>query len=254
MTLFRITILLVLCGGLIAAGVLPHRDHVMAAYFTSLEGRTAAQRSNALLAATAVDGAVIQPGHVFSFNRTVGPWTADRGYLRAPVSYEGELVKDWGGGVCQTSTTLYNAALVAGLDVLERHRHTWAPRYAPPGRDAAVAQYDIDLRFRNPNPWPVRIRTRVVGDSLGFELLGRESGAVASVAALTTGRVDPVEITLPSVHVTPGRRRIITRGKPGAKVAVYRVFLKGPHAGARELVSRDSYPAMNRVVALGCPR
>lgn len=254
MNLFRIAILLVLCGGLLAAGVLPYPDRVMAAYSTSLDGRTAAQRSNALLAARAVDGAVIQPGGVFSFNRTVGPWTADRGYLRAPVSYEGELVKDWGGGVCQTSTTLYNAALVAGLDVVERHPHTWAPRYAPPGRDAAVAQYDIDLRFRNSNPWPVRIRTRVVGDSLGFEVVGREAGSIASVATLSMGRADPVEITLPSVHVAPGRRLIITRGKPGARVTVYRVFLKGPKAGVRELVSRDSYPAMNRVVALGCAK
>jgi uncharacterized protein YabE (DUF348 family) len=91
-----------------------------------------------------------------------------------------------------------------------------------------------------------------VGDSLGFEILGRSAGPVASVAALTTGRVDPVEIDLPSIHVAPGHRRVITRGKSGAKVAVYRVFTIGPRQGTRELVSRDSYPAMNRVVAVGC--
>ena len=77
--------------------------------------------------------AIVLPGQVFSFNKTVGSWTADRGYVRAPVSYDGELIKSWGGGVCQTSTTIYNAALMAGLEILERHHHHWPARYAPLG-------------------------------------------------------------------------------------------------------------------------
>ncbi|HEY3415198.1 MAG TPA: VanW family protein [Armatimonadota bacterium] len=247
----RVIILFVLAVGLLAMLLQPRAEGVLGAYSTSLDGRTAGQRLNAMLAAKAIDGAVIEPGHVFSFNRTVGPWSMDRGYVRAPVSYEGELVKDWGGGVCQTSTTLYNAGLLAGLKIVERHRHTWAPRYAPPGLDAAVAQYDVDLRLQNPYRWPVRIRLRNVGDSLAFEVLGRDRGPIAGVTGVTTGRVDPMEIVQNSVHVPAGQRRVITRGKPGACVAVYRVFDKGPRAGIRELVSRDSYPAMNRVVALG---
>lgn len=247
----RYLILIALAAGLLAVVMQPRAEGILGAYSTSLDGRTTGQRTNALLAARAVDGAVIEPGHVFSFNRTVGLWSMDRGYVRAPVSYEGELVKDWGGGVCQTSTTLYNAALLAGLKIVERHRHTWAPRYTPPGRDAAVAQYDVDLRFGNPYPWPVRIRTRNVGDALSFEIVGRDRGPVADVTGVTTGRVDPMEIVQNSVHVPAGQRRVITRGKPGARVAVYRVFEKGPRSGVRELVSRDSYPAMNRVVVLG---
>src|SRR3989337_693852 len=119
----------------------------------------------------AVDGKVLQAGAEFSFNRTVGSWSADRGYVKAPVSYDGELIPSWGGGVCQVSSTLYNAALLAGLEILERHRHRFPARYVPPGQDAAVAQLDIDLRFRNPYRWPVRIEAEAEGDEVICRIL-----------------------------------------------------------------------------------
>jgi hypothetical protein len=97
-----------------------------------------------LRAAAALNGAVIAPGRELSFNHVVASWTPDRGFVLAPVSYDGQLVVDWGGGVCQTSTTLYNAALLAGMEITERHRHFWPPRYAPPGADAAV-HFEIEV-------------------------------------------------------------------------------------------------------------
>jgi vancomycin resistance protein YoaR len=119
-------------------------------FATSLEGRTPGQRHNATLAAKRIHGATLAPDTEWSFNQTIGQWVRSEGYVRAPVSYGGVLVPAWGGGVCQTSTTLYNAALLAGLEVLERHPHTIAPSYIAPGRDAAVAQGIADLKLRNP--------------------------------------------------------------------------------------------------------
>ena len=124
-----------------SAGVLAlrgGRQVVLGQYTTTLRGRTESQRYNAERAARALDGRVIKPGDALSYNEIVGPWTADAGYKRAPVSYDGELLSAWGGGVCQTSTTLYNAALLAGLEIVERHRHAWPPKYIAPGRDAAA--------------------------------------------------------------------------------------------------------------------
>jgi vancomycin resistance protein YoaR len=253
MRAFRIALALVLLGGLAAAFLLPPRDRVLGAFSTSLSARTRGQRENALRAARALDGVVIDPGREFSFNRAVGSWTADRGYVRAPVSYDGELVVDWGGGVCQTSSTLYNAALLAGLDIVERNRHAWVPGYVPPGRDAAVAQFDVDLRLRNPYPWPVRLRASATADSLGFEVLGREDGLVAAVRIEPQSAVGPVEVVRPDARLQSGQRRLLTRGRAGVRVAVYRIFLRGPKAGRRELLSRDAYPAMNRVVSVGTP-
>jgi vancomycin resistance protein VanW len=158
------------------------------AFATSLKGRTPNQRHNARLALEAIHDRVIPPGATFSFNKTCGSWSADRGYRKAPVSFEGELIPDWGGGVCQTSSTLYNAALLAGCPILERHRHQFAPRYIPPGRDAAVAQWDIDLRFKNPYPWPLRITGEVRGESLTVRLLGRERPARTTTAGASLER------------------------------------------------------------------
>src|SRR5262245_3431322 len=143
-------------------------------FATSLEGRANSQRHNAALSARALNGTVIATGATFSFNKVVKAWSSDGGYVKAPVSYDGELIRAFGGGVCQTSTTLYDAALLAGLPIIERHSHVFAAHYVPPGRDAAVAQENVDLRFRNPYPWPLRIRASAQGDALEIRLIGSE--------------------------------------------------------------------------------
>ena len=245
-----------LIGGLLAAGVLwlafmPPLQGVLGSYSTSLTERSGGQRDNALRAARALDGVVIPPGQTLSFNQTVGPWTADRGYVKAPVSFSGDLVPAWGGGVCQTSTTLYNAALIAGLEVVQRQRHLWPPTYVPPGQDAAVAQYDIDLRLRNPYRWPVRVAARVSDDRIGFALTGRATGPMAEVTAGTRAVVPPRQILHGDQRLPVGERHILNPGRPGVRVSVYRAYLKGRRAGERELVSQDTYHPMNRIVRVG---
>jgi len=251
MNLLRLAIAGLILVGIACAVWLPGHDGVLGSYATSLQGRTRGQRINAHKAAQALDGVVIEPGAAVSFNRIVGSWTPERGYVLAPVSYDGELVVDWGGGVCQTSSTLYNAALLAGLDILERHRHTWAPKYVPPGQDAAVAQTTIDLRLRNPYPWPISIHTRTTDDSIGFEIVGRQSGPIALVSGIITANTPPLEIIKNDPNLPPHRRYLITRGRPGLRVAVYRTFATGPRTGQHLLVSQDTYPVMNRVIAVG---
>lgn len=234
---------------------MPQREVVVARFATSLRGRSSAQIHNARLATEAIDGTVVRPGRVFSFNKTVGLWQAETGYRRAPVSYDGELVLAWGGGVCQVSTALYNAALLAGTEILERSRHSWAPSYVAPGRDAAVASGGIDLRFRNTLPWPIRIRGKVAGESLMFEMLAREPlpwrvQVTANVDAVRA----PCEVLQLDPALAPGRRRVVTEGQPGFRACVYRTFLPPGGAPRRQLVSADSYPPLNRVVHVGPER
>ncbi|MFQ5808027.1 MAG: VanW family protein [Armatimonadota bacterium] len=199
-----------------------------------------------------MDGTTVQPGKVFSFNTTVGPWEADTGYKRAPVSYDGQLVLAWGGGVCQTSTTLYNAALLAGLEIVERHRHTWAPTYVAPGRDAAVASGGFDLRFRNSLLSPMQIRSKVTSQSLGFEVLAREGPPWrVEVAEEVHAVVQPCEVTEPDPDLAPGRRRVMTTARPGFRACVYRTFSREGEEARRELVSTDTYPPLNGLVRVG---
>jgi vancomycin resistance protein YoaR len=225
-------------------------DVVLGQYATRLRGRTAAQKHNAAMAAAALNGQVVKPGREVSFNRIVGPWTADRGYKKAPVSYDGELVMAWGGGVCQTSTTLYNAAMLAGLDVVERHRHAWPPRYVAPGRDAAVAYPGIDLVVRNPYPWPVRLAASVQGENLAVTVFGGERLAThIAVEGDVRSVIQPDEVL--QVGRPDSGRHVLSAGQPGFDVAVYRTYHRGGRLVRTELMSTDHYPAMNRVVRVG---
>lgn len=249
-----LALVLVVLGSLVVVRLgAPPSEVELAGYATTLVGRTPGQRHNARLAARALDGVIIAPGGAFSFNRTVRSWTMDRGYVKAPVSYDGELVRAFGGGVCQTSTTLYNAALLAGLTIMERHSHVFAPTYVAPGRDAAVAQYDIDLRLGNPHPWPLRLQARALGDRLEVRVLGRERPPTA--VEITA---DVLSATVPARMVqridrpegASGRTYLRTPGATGYRVVTYRTFSVDGRVIRRELLSDDSYPVMNRVVAL----
>src|SRR5687768_14826546 len=168
-------LLLLSLGAALVAGMLRTQPEnvVMSSYATPLEGRLTTQRLNAELALDKLDGFVVLPGEVFSFNDVVGTWSRNDGYRKAPVSFNGQLIWTWGGGVCQTSTTLYNAMLLAGLDLMERNRHRFAPGYVAAGRDAAVAYSNIDLKFRNPYDWPVTISAKAIDGKLLCTIMGK---------------------------------------------------------------------------------
>ena len=216
---------------------------VISRYATSLDGRNRSQRHNADLALSRLDGAVIKPGETFSFNARVGTFSRDQGYRKAPVSYNGQLVDSWGGGVCQTSTTLYNTALLAGMDIVERNRHRFCPSYVPPGRDAAVAFNTIDLKFRNPYDFPVRIEAVDHHDRVEIQMLAphplKEVPQVVSRLA---------QVHEPTVFIIGDRDRygrLRNSGKPGYEVNVFRFI-----GNRSELISSDNYPAMNRIVQM----
>lgn len=227
-----------LCAALIRQ---PAEQVVMGQYTTRLEGRTPNQRHNARLSLEALNGTVIAPGKTFSFNDRVGTWSRDTGYKRAPVSFNGQLILAWGGGVCQTSTTLYNAALLSGMEVVERHQHRHAPLYIAPGRDAAVAFHGIDLKFRNPNPFAVTIIAHMAHDRLSVAIRGLQRPDPAPTVV-----TDVTQLEIPgqiSVHKGGYIGRIRNLGAPGFDVTTY--LAKGDR---RTLISRSTYPAMDRVV------
>jgi vancomycin resistance protein YoaR len=201
-------------------------------------------------AARELNGAVIPPDGIFSFNRTVRSWSIDNGYVRAPVSFNGELVPAFGGGVCQVSTTLYNAALLSGLEIVERHRHVFVPGYIAAGRDAAVAHPDLDLRIRNPYPVPVAIVAACEGDRILVRL--RCSARPAREFALVTealGRTSSRDIL---VRRDGGSSRSLHRfrGAPGGRVVTYRTVTEGGREVRRERLSDDTYPAMRGISPL----
>jgi vancomycin resistance protein VanW len=226
----------------IAVGFLGRPAEVcIGGYTTSLAGRSKSQRHNTELALGKLVGAVIEPGETFSFNKRVGTFSRDEGYRRAPVSYNGQLIDSWGGGVCQTSTTLYNAALLSGMKIVERSRHRFAPSYIPPGRDAAVAFTAIDFKFRNPHPYPIRILGTCEGDRLTITING--SHKLSERPRIVQIVREPKAPGTYTIGQTTGHARVRNTGKTGFQVSVYRLL-----GDTRELISSDSYPAMGRVV------
>ena len=143
------------------------------AYQTNISGSQ--QRStNIKLAAAALDNTVIWPNKQLSFNEIVGPRTPERGYLPAPVILMGASNYDYGGGVCQVSSTVYNAALEAKLQIVERHPHSKPVHYVPIDRDATVAYGGYDLCIRNQTDNPVIIKSQVSQGRVWVSILGEE--------------------------------------------------------------------------------
>jgi vancomycin resistance protein YoaR len=218
-------------------------------YATSLADRTPNQRFNAHRAANLIDGSILLPGKIFSFNTTVGGWSEGKGYRRAPVSYNGVLIDEYGGGVCQTSSTVYNAALLSGLIIIERHHHTFAPGYVPPGRDAAVAYQNVDLRLLDPYAIPVVLHAAIVDSFL--------------VCSFTAAKKPDVHFSIeskvldtyaaPTAPVAPGagfnRARWHLKGRDGVRVATTRDFYDSRNQLIRtELVSDNTYQAITAAI------
>ena len=125
------------------------------------------QRShNIHLASEAINNYVVFPNETFSFNAVVGKRTVEKGYLPAPVIVKGELSEGVGGGICQVSSTLFNAVDRAGVKIIERYSHSRKVPYVPPNRDATVSWYGPDFTFKNRHNQPLLIRSKVIGGQL----------------------------------------------------------------------------------------
>lgn len=135
-------------------------------YVTSFNTQNKTRSNNIKLSAQAINNYVVFPGETFSFNRVVGKRTSAKGYLRAPVIVRGEFSEDIGGGICQVSSTLFNAADNAGLQIVQRFSHSRKVPYIPPGRDATVSWYGPDFEFTNKYNQPILIRAKTLGNQL----------------------------------------------------------------------------------------
>ncbi|MEW8987169.1 MAG: VanW family protein [Bacillus sp. (in: firmicutes)] len=134
------------------------RTDMIGHYVTYYNSHNMERSHNIALATSALNNHVVFPGETFSFNKVVGKRTPEKGYLSAPVIVKGELTEGIGGGICQVSSTLYNAVDQSGLQIVERYSHSKRVPYVPNGRDATVSWYGPDFAFRNLYNQPILIR------------------------------------------------------------------------------------------------
>lgn len=146
--------------------------NLLAEFSTNYNARDTDRTTNLRLAAEKINGTVLMPGETFSYNTVVGERTIAAGYKEAAMYQNGEVVDGLGGGICQISTTLYNAVLYANLEIVERRNHQFVPSYAKAGRDATVVYGSIDFRFKNTRNYPVKILCTVSGGVAKCQIYG----------------------------------------------------------------------------------
>ena len=140
-----------------------HYDEKIGVFETTLMDKAENRINNVKLACDAINKTRLEPNSEFSFNQTVGERSIERGYKEASILVDGKKEKGIGGGICQVSTTLYNAALDADLEILERHEHSKKVPYIEKGKDATISG-KLDLRIRNPHPFPVKFEVATDGE------------------------------------------------------------------------------------------
>ncbi|WHX98800.1 VanW family protein [Neobacillus sp. DY30] len=143
-------------------------------YITSFNPSNKKRSTNIKLAVEAINNHVVFPGETFSFNKVVGKRTTEKGYEKAKVIVRGEYAEDIGGGICQVSSTLFNAVDSAGLKIVQRFSHSRHVPYIPPGRDATVSWYGPDFEFKNMYNQPILIQARTMGHLLVIKLYSSE--------------------------------------------------------------------------------
>jgi vancomycin resistance protein YoaR len=207
---------------------------------------------NVQLVAHLVDGALIAPGATFSFNGTTGERTAAKGFLEAPVIVHGELETGLGGGVCQVSTTVFNAAYEAGLPITARTNHALYISHYPLGRDATVDYPDIDLKFVNDTPHWLLLRTWVGTSSLTVGLYGApQHRRVDTVAApLRVVSPPPVEKTVDAT-LKPGQVVVDDSGVPAQSTSVERKVYSVAGKLLSDQTWYSSYRAEPRIIRVG---
>jgi vancomycin resistance protein YoaR len=191
--------------------------------YTTIYGGDPNRLSNVRLVAHLIDGAVVAPGAIFSFNGTTGERTADKGFLEAPVIINGELQTGLGGGICQVSTTVFNAAYEAGLSIEERTNHALYISHYPLGRDATVNYPDLDLRFKNDTKRWLLVRSFVGESSLTVGIYGAPLHRRVESETSPLVTVDPPPVTkVPDPSLTVGQTVVEEYGEPSRRTSVHR--------------------------------
>ncbi len=226
---------------------------VIGEYSTSFKGSSQERIENIRISSKALSKKIIMPGEVFSFNEFTGPREKKFGYKEANVIIKGEFTPDVGGGVCQTSTTLYNALLLANVTIVERSPHSIPVKYVNFGQDAAVAYGFLDLKFKNSFDFPLFIHSRIVGDRVNIYVYGDKNAKDYSVRIepKLVETIKPEEETVEDTSLAPGTKELVQQGRTGYKVHTYKHIVKNGKVVDTQLITKDFYKPRNFIYRIG---
>ena len=226
---------------------------LLATYSTSYATSNANRSTNIALAASKINGTVLMPGEEFSFNGTVGKRTAANGFKTATVYSNGQVTTDYGGGICQVSSTLYNSVLRANLEITNRTNHTFTVGYVPIGLDATVSWGSPDFKFKNSRNYPVKIVATTANKKLTISVYGLKEDVEYEVELVSykTGTVPYSTVYTTDSSLGKGKTKVVQSGSNGATSVAYKILKLNGKEVSRTLLSKDTYSPHNQIIARG---
>lgn len=205
---------------------------------------------NIRLSAEKINGHIIAPDEVFSFNDAVGERTGEKGYKAAPIFFRNEAVPGIGGGVCQLSSTIYNLALITDMEIIERSNHSLPVSYVPLGRDATVNYNHIDLKFKNNTGGYIMIYAEIMDDTLTVKFYGsKKNEQNVKFVSEVVRKIPPPLIIKKDSNMEKGKTRI-KEGNPGYQVRLWKIC-SGNGREEKKLISVDTYNAVPSILYVG---
>ena len=226
---------------------------LLATFSTKYQSSNVNRTTNLKLAADKINGIVLLPGEEFSYNKTVGERTVQAGFKEAAVFNAGRVENGLGGGICQISSTLYDAVVMADLDVTVRRNHQFVTSYVKAGADATVVWGSQDFKFKNTRKYPIKITITVSGGVATAKIWGVKEEVEYDIT-IETKKTATIPYTTQYVQdssLPEGQQKIVQSGSNGQKVEAYKVKRLNGQVISTTLLSKDTYNAMKKIVHVG---
>lgn len=227
---------------------------VISSYSSKYSNTGDGRVKNMEIAASTINGTIVMPGEEFSYNALIGDTTPEKGYEKANTYVGNEIVPDYGGGICQVSTTLYRAVMRANIRSTERTNHSLTVSYSEPGLDATVANPYLDYKFVNTYDFPIYIQGYVSGGVVNFSIYGNVEAMGNKTYDLVNEileKYDPEVKYEEDSTMEEGTEKVVSYGMPGYKANSYQVTYENGVEVDRELISTDVYMTTNTVKKKG---
>lgn len=226
---------------------------VLAKYTSKITDQDRNRLGNVHLAASKINGAIINPDDVFAYLSYVEPITVEGGYKSANVYANGKILKDIGGGVCQVSSALYSAVLNANLEIVKRYAHSLTVGYVPYGQDATVASGEIDFRFKNDTNEPIKIIASSDNAGVYITIMGKKKdpSITVEIENVITQTLVPELIVEEDENLEPGKEVVDYAGKTGYVVQTYKHIYRDGALVETVHVSTSRYKKIDKTVRRG---
>lgn len=226
---------------------------LLSTFSTKYDASNTPRTTNLKLAMNKLNGVVVSPGETFSYNKTLGKRTAEAGYREAGGFAGGRVVQTLAGGICQISSTLYDAVVYANLEIVERHNHMFLAGYVGAGKDATVVYGAYDFKFKNTRKYPIMLKTSIGSGVARIDVFGikedveYEVEISSKILSYTPFKV----VRENDSSLAPGKERVAQNGMNGCKSITYKILKLNGKEVSRTVLSSDTYDPMNKIIKVG---